>query len=111
MDDRLPSELWIKAHLKRCYAEGIMATVLNKGERMGGMLLLKLNLGAEGSRLLNQTRDLNGNLAWFAASKGETLAEAAANGYIEKAIRRDPDLWVVEIEHPEGWHPFEGKEI
>jgi len=24
---------------------------------------------------------------------------------------RDPDLWVVEIESPDGAHPFEGKEF
>jgi hypothetical protein len=21
----------------------------------------------------------------------------------------DPDVWVIEIEHRDGWHPFEGK--
>ncbi len=109
MDDRLPSELWIKGHLRRCFAEGVPATVLHRGEKMGGLLLLKLLLRDGGCRLLNQTRDLEGALAWFPAFKGEVVPEAEAGAYIEKAVQRDPDLWVVEIEHAEGWHPFEGK--
>ena len=39
------------------------------------------------------------------------VSSERAEDYIERAIQRDPDVWVVEIEHPEGWHPFEGKEI
>ena len=31
-DDRLPAELWIKAHIRRCIAEGIPATVARRGE-------------------------------------------------------------------------------
>lgn len=110
-DDRLPTELWVKAHLRRCFAEGIPATVIKRGEKMGGLLLLKLSMGANGCRLLNQTRDLDGRQAWLPALKGEAVGEADADEYIERAIRRDPDIWVVEIEHPEGWHPFEGKTL
>ena len=108
-DDRLPTELWVKAHLRRCFAEGVPATVAKRGEKMGGLVLLKLTLGKDACRLLTQTRDLDGKPAWLPALKGETVEESEAEAYIERACKRDPDLWVLEIEHPEGWHPFEGK--
>ena len=108
-DDRLPTELWVKAHLRRCIAEGVPATIVKRGEKMGGLLLLKLTLGSDACRLLSQTRDLEGRQAWLPALKGEIVQERDADAYIERASKRDPDLWVMEIEHPQGWHPFEGK--
>ena len=111
MDDRLPSHLWIQAHLRRCLAEGIPATVVHKGEKMGGTLMLKLNFLDRSCRVLGQMRDLDGNMAWLPAFKGERIEEVEADSYIQRAVDRDPDLWVVEIEHSEGWHPFEGKEL
>ena len=72
-------------------------------------MLLKLSLLDGTSRLLSQTRDLDGNPAWMVAGAGDTMSEEDARAYIERATSRDPDLWVVEIEHREGWHPFDGK--
>ena len=54
-------------------------------------------------------RDLEGNMGWLPVLKGDLVAETDADAYIAKAVDRDPDLWVVEIEHREGWHPFDGK--
>ena len=108
-DDRLPTHLWIQAHLRTCSAEGTPATVMHKGEKMSGMLLLKLNQLDLGCRVLTQMRDIDGKLGWMAALKGELVAEAEADDYIARAIQRDPDLWVVEIERRDGKHPFEGK--
>jgi hypothetical protein len=110
-DNRLPSELWIKAHIRRCGAEGVPVIVAHRGEKNTGTLLLKLNLLDRGCRVLTQTRDLKGDLAWLPALKGELVAESEADSYIERAVARDPDLWVVEIEHRDGWHPFEGEEL
>lgn len=110
-DNRLPSELWIKAHIRRCDAEAVPAIVVHRGEKNTGTLLLKLNLLDKGCRVLTQARDLKGEMAWLPALKGALVAENEADTYIGRAVARDPDLWVVEVEHRDGWHPFEGKEL
>ncbi|MEQ8357641.1 MAG: DUF1491 family protein [Kiloniellaceae bacterium] len=108
-DGRLPAELWIKAHIRRCISEGKFATVVHRGEKNSGTLILKLNQLDAGVRVLNQTRDMDGDIAWIPALGGALVAEAEADAYIERAVRRDPDVWVVEIEDRDGHHPFEGK--
>ena len=110
-DGRLPAELWIKAHMRRCMAEGIPATVVHRGEKNSGMLILKINQLDAGVRVLSQTRDMEGAVAWMPALGGALVAEAEADAYIERAVKRDPDAWVVEIEDRDGRHPFEGKEL
>jgi len=61
--------------------------------------------------VLIQARDMNGKLGWMAALKGELVEEAEADAYIERQVRNDPDLWVIEIEDPEGRRWFDGEEI
>lgn len=113
MDDegRLPTELWVRLHLRRCIAEGIPATLARKGSPHGGAVLLKLNQLERGVRVLTQVRDPEGRPAWMAALGGGLVPEADADAYIERTVRRDPDVWVVEIEDREGRHPFEGKVV
>jgi len=108
-DDRLPTDLWVMAQVRRCNADAVPATVVRKGEAKGGTLLLKINQLDQGCRVLSQARDLDGKLGWLAAFRGDLVPEAEADNYIARAVTRDPDLWVVEIEHREGWHPFDGK--
>lgn len=107
-DGRLPAELWIKAHIRRCISEGIPAVVVHRGEKNSGILILKINQFDAGVRVLSQTRDMEGALAWMPALGGKLVAEAEADAYIERTVKRDPDCWVVEIESRDGSHPFEG---
>ena len=110
MDDaRLPADVWIMAHIRQCISDGIPATVVQKGDPKGGTLMLKILQYQVGCRVLSQARDLDGTLGWMAAFKGETVPEHEADDYISRAMSRDPDLWVVEIESKDGSHPFDGK--
>jgi len=110
-DDRLPTELWVSAHLRRCSAAGTPAVLVRRGEAGRGSVILKLNQLADGCRILTQARDLAGRLGWLAALGGQLVPEAEADAYIARAVDRDPDLWVVEIEDRQGRHPFDGKLI
>ena len=110
-NERLKAEFWIMAHVRRCNARGVPATVISRGDARGGTLVLKINQFDRGCRVLSQALGMDGGLGWLAAFSGNRVPEAEADDYIARATGRDPDLWVVEIESPDGWHPFEGKEI
>jgi hypothetical protein len=110
-DDRLPTELWVQAHLRRCSAAAVPAMLVRRGEPERGTVLLKLNLLESGCRILTQARDLDGQLGWLAALDGRLVPEMEADAYIGRAVNRDPDLWVIEIEDRAGRNPFDGKLI
>lgn len=110
-DDRLPTHLWVGAGIARCSAAGIPATVIHKGERMSGVVLVKIARVDEGARLMVQQRDLDGVLGWVPALKSERVPEAEADAYIERARARDPDLWAIEVEDTAGRNPFDPKEV
>lgn len=111
VDGRIPTELWIKAHLRRLTAQGVPAVVVRRGDPHGGMVVLKVNRLELGCRVLAQTRDLDGVLCWLPAQEGRLLPEAEADDYIARQTARDPDLWVVEVETRDGEHGFEGREL
>ncbi|MBO6783504.1 MAG: DUF1491 family protein [Alphaproteobacteria bacterium] len=106
-ETRLPTELWVSAGLRQCSIDAVPAVVIRKGERQSGTVMLKLDRLDRGIVILTQARDLDGKLTWFAANDGNPYGPADAQAYVDRAIARDPDLWVIEIEHREGWHPFD----
>lgn len=108
-DDRLPTALWVDAHLHALTLQGTPYYIVNKGAYAAGTVMVKIVAVGEGCKLLQQQRDLNGLLGWLGLFKGETVAESEADAYIRRAVGRDPDLWVIEVEDRSLANPFEGK--
>ena len=106
-NDRLPTEFWIQAQLRRFNAAGIGAYLLRRGDTERGTVLVRL-IGRDGTRILTQVRDLEGRLAWMGVKEGTVLSNADADAYVDRAINRDSDLWVIEVETRDGENPFEG---
>jgi hypothetical protein len=111
VEGRLPTELWVKAHVKRCSVEGVPVIVARRGDPHSGIVILKLNQLEAGCRVMSQMRDLEGKLGWLEALDGALVPEAQADAYIARQAERDPDLWVIEIEDREGRHWVDGDVI
>ena len=50
-EGRIATELWVMAHIRQCNAQGIMATVVKRGDDWGGAVVIKLNMSPFGLSL------------------------------------------------------------
>lgn len=108
-EERIPTELWVSAHVRQCGTLGIPVYIARRGASAAGTVMVKVFIPAAGCRLFNQARDLEGAMGWMDIFNGETVDESRADDYIRRAAERDPDVWVVEVEDKQGKNPFEGK--
>ena len=77
--------------------------VVRKGDARAGAVLVKVfNPRAGETRLYGEALRGDGERFWMQPILSND--EPDLDAYIEKAIRRDPDLWVIEIDDPEGRH-------
>lgn len=104
MEPRLKAEIWVKALLRRCAAANVPAAVLRRGDADSGAVLVKLNLLERGASVFAAGWGADGGRLWRRATGAEPAPEAEADAYIARALQRDPDLWVVEIEDRQGRH-------
>ncbi len=108
MSDRLPTALYVDAHLKTLTDQGRYYHFIQKGNHASGIVMLKLNSLKGAVKLIIQQRNfMTDEMEWADALDKETLEEQEADAYIQRAIDRDPDLWVIEIEDTEMNNPFE----
>ena len=100
---QLGTDIWVYALIRRAHQGGAFATVGRRGDSRGGAVLVKLvNRRAGEARLYAESVRLDGERVWLQPIL--STDEAELDAYIEKAIRRDPDVWVVEINDPDGRH-------
>jgi hypothetical protein len=97
----LSTDVWVAALIRRVELAGAFATVARKGDPRAGAVLVKTLDRREGStRLYAEATGADGQRLWMRPAKAEQ--EADLDAYVERAIKVDPDLWVVEIEARDG---------
>jgi hypothetical protein len=105
---RVKAGLWVQAALRLGNAQGRFGAVLRRGDADAGGVLVVLR-GREGLSVLSQIRAASGEMGWLRATGPESVDQAAADAYVARQVRVDPDLWVLEFESPDLLPPFEGK--
>jgi hypothetical protein len=109
MEPRLKTNLVIQAALRVSSQRAIPMVVARRGDGDAGTILVKLNQLDLGCTVLAQTRTPKGELAWLRATGEAPVDEQTADAYIARQVKRDPDLWVIEIEDRAGRPVFDGQ--
>ncbi|MGE5540196.1 MAG: DUF1491 family protein [Gemmatimonas sp.] len=97
-EPRVRTELWVQAQLRRCDINNIPLIVRRRGDPDAGAIVLLVNRPGKGVLALSQTRDLDGRPAWMRPLGAELVDEAKAEEFVARTIKRDPDVWVIEVE-------------
>ncbi|WP_212373888.1 DUF1491 family protein [Acetobacter persici] len=104
---RLRSDIVARALLRQCGQDGRSAMMLRRGDPDAGGILVVL-LGRNGSAVvLSQTRTAEGEAAWVKCSGETPLPPEETQACLDRQLRYDPDLWVLEVEAPDFRPPFE----
>lgn len=97
----LKAGLWVKAQIRLCDLRARPAVVARRGDEDAGVVYLKL-IRRDGCEVLVQGRDSDGGRAWRRPLGEAAVAEPEADAYLNRQAGYDPDLWVLEIEDPQG---------
>jgi hypothetical protein len=111
---RLKSTIWVAAYVRRCFTEGAFAAVRRRGAEEAGTIFVKVNR-------LDGTAELFGpapQSVFEDARPPERLfsrciavswpSEAQVEDRLNRELRFDPDLWIVEVEDRAGRNFLDG---
>ena len=107
-EPRVKAGLWVSIALRLGDKVGRPGMVLRKGDPDAGGVLVVLH-GREGMSVLSQVRGNTGGLAWMRATGPGGVDQETVNAYVDRRVKVDPDLWVLEFEAPDLLPPFEGE--
>jgi len=104
-DARLKTGIWVSSALRMANIAGRSGAVLRRGDADAGGVLIVLRR-RDGLRVLTQARGADGEMGWLRGTGVSPVDQDAADAYIARQVDRDPDLWVVEVDSPDGLPPF-----
>ena len=105
----LKSYIKIKSAIRASSANDKIATIVHKGDKDNGSILIKLRRNDSMSCLLGKSLTHEGNYKWASLFKDDDnwIEENIVNDKISKERAIDPDLWVLELETDTFWNPLE----
>jgi len=103
--------IWVMAQVRICDRAFIPATVVRRGDPDAGTVLLKLNRFEQGVTVYAQTSSSGDEPAWSRGTGPTPVSEPEADAYIERQVKYDPDVWILEIEDRKGQYKLDGKVV
>jgi hypothetical protein len=106
---RLKSAIWVAAYVRRCHLEGAFAVVRRRGSEEAGAIFVKISK-LDGTAALfspapqSAFEEARPGDRRFASMAEGFVAEADIEKRLERELKFDPDLWIVEVEDRAGRH-------
>ena len=98
MEQRVPAHLEVSGLIRAVEVAGGFGTVIAKGERDAGTLLVICCEKGTNARLYERMPQLDGTRAWTLAKSEDTENKDDFVEYWQRRKRQDPDLWVIELD-------------
>jgi hypothetical protein len=107
---RLKSAVWVAAYLRRCQVEGAFAALRRRGAEEAGAVFIKINrldgsadiYGPAPQTVFDEAHPME--RAFAPSLKRLPASDADVEAYLERQLKFDPDIWVVEVEDRAGRH-------
>ena len=80
---------------------------MHRGDADAGALLVKVSRLDGTAALFARVQSYDGSAQWRCSTGDGWIAEQDVEARLEREINIDPDLWIVEVEDPDGNNPFE----
>lgn len=98
MSDRLTSRVLASALVRRAGQQGGFATVVRKGDEVAGaILLLCLEKGMD-LGLFERVPDYEGGYRLMRCGPDAGAAPEESSQYLERRVKSDPDIWIIELD-------------
>jgi hypothetical protein len=101
MPREIPTQLWVSALLRRAGLAGAFATIVHRGDEERGDVLVKVTRERGVASLYAPAFNPDGPLEF---ERLAPEAEGEVDAAIDKRLKADRDLWVIEIEDRDGRH-------
>lgn len=96
--ERLPAYLEASALLRSVEAAGGFATVLTKGERDAGTILILTMTRGEKAQLWERMPQFDGTRPFMHTKSQDLENKEEFSQYLSRRRSRDPDLWLLELD-------------
>ena len=102
MDARLPAHLEVAGLIRAVQGAGGFATVISKGERDAGTLLVVCCESGAKAAAYERMPQADGTRTWTLTRSQDIDNPREFWDYCERRRQQDGDLWVVELDVPNG---------
>jgi hypothetical protein len=101
MDARLPAHIEAAGLLRAVEAAGGFATVIAKGERDAGTLLVTCCENGKNYRAYERMPQADGSREWTLTRTENPEIPAEFGEWLNRRKRQDNDLWILELDIPD----------
>lgn len=101
MASRLPAHLEVAGLIRAVEAAGGFATVLAKGERDAGTLLVICCDKGGDSAAYERMPQPDGTRVWTLSRRQDDENSQEFQEYLDRRRRQDEDLWIIELDIPQ----------
>lgn len=101
IEPRAASALLVSALVRRIDAEGGAAMVLARGDEVAGAMLLLLADRGVLTAIVERVYRFEGGHGLEKVGPADPNEPGVAADYIARRRKSDPDLWALELDHPE----------